>query len=353
MADWRDFRDGVIYATIAYPRTPRRWFNASRVRRVAGRHFSSLGAERPGIRLYHTREMACPRDGLITRRAGGFDIGMSERESPTNWIPIADLGTAYLYWLSRCPPEVDRITVTLADGDLPTEARFAPSTNRPDVIPLPDPYYFEQRGFIRWQQLAERSTTTWAERSDDIVWRGATTGAGSADPQLAESQPQYMTDRLRLCLALRGVPGTDVQFSASATLGLSKFYLARHGIAAAAIPEESWVTRKFAFDVDGNSNTWSNLIIRLHLGCCVLKVAGSRGYRQWYYDRLKPWEHYVPVSADLSDLSERIEWVRANDREASQIAQRGQALARTLGWDAVVAEAVGLITANWRGPQAA
>ena len=353
MGKWREFRDGAIYATIGYPLPMRRLFNEARIRHVIGHGFASLGSARPDIRLHYAPELTCSRDCIIVRRPGGFDMGISAAESATNWFEAAHHGGAYLYWLSRCPPDVERISVTLSDGDLPTEARFAPSSNNTAIIPLPDPYYFANHGFARWRQLAETSSLTWAERSDDIVWRGATTGMGSSDPKLAADHPHLATDRLRLTLALRGLAGTDVRFSKVVVPSMSERYLGRYGLVAAPLPEESWAGRKFAFDVDGNTNTWSNLIIRLHLGCCVLKVAGSLGYRQWYYDRLKPWEHYVPVSSDLSDLLERIEWVRGNDGEAAEIARRGQALARSLSWESVEAEGAALITADWELPQAA
>ena len=40
---------------------------------------------------------------------------------------------------------------------------------------------------------------------------------------------------------------------------------------------------------------------------------------QWFYHEWKPWVHYVPVKHDLSDLFERIEWLRANDDKAHEI----------------------------------
>ena len=44
----------------------------------------------------------------------------------------------------------------------------------------------------------------------------------------------------------------------------------------------------------------------------------------WLYTVLKPFEHYVPVRPDLSDLIERIEWLRANDAKAQKIAEAGR-----------------------------
>ena len=34
-----------------------------------------------------------------------------------------------------------------------------------------------------------------------------------------------------------------------------------------------------------------------------------------------PWEHYIPVADDLSDLVARIEWLRADDDRARRLAE--------------------------------
>ncbi len=80
----------------------------------------------------------------------------------------------------------------------------------------------------------------------------------------------------------------------------------------------------------------------------MLKVASQHGYRQWYYDRIKPWEHFVPVQADMTDLAEKVDWVRSHDREAEEIARRGQSLARSMTLEGETAEAVRIITSTVR-----
>jgi hypothetical protein len=60
-----------------------------------------------------------------------------------------------------------------------------------------------------------------------------------------------------------------------------------------------------------------------------------------------PWEHYVPVRADMADLEEKIDWVRTNYREAEAIARNGQALARSMTLETETAVGVELITRNW------
>jgi len=54
----------------------------------------------------------------------------------------------------------------------------------------------------------------------------------------------------------------------------------------------------------------------------------DRPWREFYFDRLEPFEHYIPVRRDLSDLSARLDWAEANPLECSRIAANAQAFAR-------------------------
>ena len=99
--------------------------------------------------------------------------------------------------------------------------------------------------------------------------------------------------------------------------------LEQAGILAGYVDQMTWLVRKFALDIDGNTNAWSNLFTRLLAGCCVIKIASPLGFRQWYYDELKPWQHFVPVRADLSDLREKIELVPDARRGVRRDCRRG------------------------------
>jgi hypothetical protein len=50
----------------------------------------------------------------------------------------------------------------------------------------------------------------------------------------------------------------------------------------------------------------------------------------WFKSYLKPMMNYVPISYDLSDLEEKLNWLVTHDEEAEQIAKNAQYLARTL-----------------------
>ena len=49
---------------------------------------------------------------------------------------------------------------------------------------------------------------------------------------------------------------------------------------------------------------------------------------EYFYPLLRPWEHYVPVQANLQDVPARLAWARANPRRAEAIAANGQRFAK-------------------------
>ena len=77
-------------------------------------------------------------------------------------------------------------------------------------------------------------------------------------------------------------------------------------------------------DIDGNVNSWG-LLWKLLSGSCVLQVQSRR--MQWFHHLLQPWEHLVPVQADLSDLDTKLDWCFSHRRDCAAIAAAGQALA--------------------------
>ncbi|XP_030104950.1 protein O-glucosyltransferase 1 isoform X2 [Mus musculus] len=44
---------------------------------------------------------------------------------------------------------------------------------------------------------------------------------------------------------------------------------------------------------------------------------------EFFYPQLKPWVHYIPVKTDLSNVQELLQFVKANDDIAQEIAKRG------------------------------
>lgn len=74
---------------------------------------------------------------------------------------------------------------------------------------------------------------------------------------------------------------------------------------------------KYIINIDGHVTAF-RLSNELSFGSVILLVQSN--YYIWYMKMLKPYEHYVPVKRDLSDLVEKIRWCRNNDDKCEQIA---------------------------------
>jgi hypothetical protein len=251
----------------------------------------------------------------------------------------------------------------LADADPGVEGFFANisdfcgdglvgfCSNRPGAVLVPDPDFFNTKGYAGTRTVAAHAPP-WRQRGEEIVWRGATSGIGLRTDDDMSAGNTRLIQRTRLCLALKGVPGVDVAFAEAAPSNdpqLDGKRLAAAGLLAGRISGASWAQRRFAIDVDGNTNAWSNLFQRLLLGCCVIKVGSEHDFRQWYYGDLIPWRHYVPVKPDMSDVVEKIEWCRSHLDECEAIAAAGQTLATAMTLEREIARGVGAINRAFAG----
>jgi len=71
---------------------------------------------------------------------------------------------------------------------------------------------------------------------------------------------------------------------------------------------------KYLINVDGDTCSWTRVPMILLSGSVMIWQYSEK--TEWFLPYLIPWKHYVPVKADLSDLYEKIEWLRNNDEEA-------------------------------------
>ncbi len=305
-----------------------------------------LEAQKIRLTLAESSEVRAAHDVILVREPGKYRILVSDVfEHPAVFHLIKDKIAAYVNWLHASDASVEGFTGSASDGDKYTRAKFSFSSNVPDVVPLPDSHFLQQRGYAIFDEAAAQYGLPWRDRGSEIIWRGSVTGNGhfSVAPQF--SNDPSVVQRLRFAAVAAAnsidfkfvVPRNDPQYHA----------LANAGWLGAAANASNWATLKIAVDIDGYSNAWSNFLTRLKLGCCVLKVDSQFGYRQWYYDRIKPFEHFVPVRSDLSDLAEKVAWLRQHDKDAQEIASAGQEFARSMTFASETGIAAGLINENW------
>jgi hypothetical protein len=229
--------------------------------------------------------------------------------------------------LARTRTNVRTMTADLSDGGNGPPAALSFCSNRDDALLIPDPVFVNSEGYARFR--GSDLARPWPQRHDTVLWRGTSTGIGAIATETIDPTDSRLRQRVRMCAILRSVPGTDAKISKTETDASpsDRARLASENLLGDKIRQAAWGRYKFALDVDGHTNAWSNFFVRLLLGCCVLKIASEHGFRQWYYDQLKPWKHFVPVRADMSDLREKIEWSRQHDDRCAEIAAAGRAFA--------------------------
>ncbi|KAJ7735937.1 glycosyl transferase family 90-domain-containing protein [Mycena metata] len=103
-----------------------------------------------------------------------------------------------------------------------------------------------------------------------------------------------------------------------------------YGIEGAGAPQENAYGYKYLLDVDGMTYSGRFLGI-LRSGGLVFKATV---FEEYFNDWIRPYEHYIPVLPDLSDLLQKVEWARAHDAEARMIQERGRAVAERVMTDA-------------------
>jgi hypothetical protein len=53
----------------------------------------------------------------------------------------------------------------------------------------------------------------------------------------------------------------------------------------------------------------------------------QRPWEEFFFEHLVPYEHYIPVSESLDDLTEKLDWAHTHQRECESIAASAQAFA--------------------------
>jgi len=205
-----------------------------------------------------------------------------------------------------------------------------------DVLLVPDPYFLSTHGYAE-SRRADAAALPWDQRRPVALWRGAATGYRAAGTILD-------LPRVKLC-ALAAQHDHAAYLDAGIT-GLAPLrspaegdLLNRMGLVRDFVPPRQFQTWKYHVDIDGNTNSWPGLLQKLLSGSVVLKVESGGPYRQWYYDRLIPFENFVPVRNDMADLVEKIRVLRANDALAKTIGAAGRALAVSMDAEAEAAGA--------------
>jgi len=288
---------------------------------------------------------------------GGVRFRMAD-DTPPAWM-LMQRSLPLLYMLdtllaSGIRPQ-GRFLTEIGDGAYFESIAYCSSARSTCLVPDCD--FMSSGGYQEFRDLVAANDIAWSARAPKIFWRGSTTGGRRKPvPSRAENDDFTWLPRLDLCRRAR-----DSALAAHYDIGISAITqidepelaerIRQSGLLKPPVPRKAFLGHKAIVVIDGNSNAWSALFCALLTGACVLLVKSPQGYRQWYYDRLQPWLHYVPVSEDLRDLDRVARWVLDNDDDARAIGEAGQAFANALTFDTALADGIARLAAWFSTPR--
>jgi hypothetical protein len=80
------------------------------------------------------------------------------------------------------------------------------------------------------------------------------------------------------------------------------------------------LVKKYSLLIDIEGNGYSGRLKHLLWSHRPLLLV-DRQHKEYFFEYLKEWEHYIPVKQDLSDLIEKTEWCLKNYTQAKKIAE--------------------------------
>lgn len=155
----------------------------------------------------------------------------------------------------------------------------------------------------------------WTAKHEVAFWRGANSGGTTWDSLVTEDVWKHF-HRQRLVAFSQQHP-VFVNASFTSIMGkevhadaMKKLYgTAKH------VDREEYFSYKYQLVVDGNGAP-DRLLPALCSGSLVMDASIISA---WYTRRIKPWQHYIPIKLDYSNLIEAITWAWEHDKEAEAI----------------------------------
>lgn len=198
---------------------------------------------------------------------------------------------------------------------------FSKKISDKNSIAIPDVYYIKQRGYINTNiQKINDNRILYSDKKNECIYRGSITLMTTYN-FINHEDKDGLNQREYLKRLYKNGKINNFNFE--------------DGIMSI----EDQLKYKYILDVDGHSNTWCATVWKLYSGSVLLKTNSI--WKQWYYDELKPWIHYVPIENDFSDINEKIQWCIDHDEECLNITQRAKIFVEEkLNWEKVKSDTI-------------
>jgi tRNA A-37 threonylcarbamoyl transferase component Bud32 len=163
----------------------------------------------------------------------------------------------------------------------------------------------------------DKSFASWDDKVECAVFRGASTGTGvtiETNMRLKASKISLTTDLVDAGITKWNLRPRKIEGNAYLqTIDTENIGFGLVGF----MTIEEQAKHKYILHIDGHVSAF-RMSNELATGSLMLLVESQ--WKLWYSDMLQPYVHYVPVSYDLSNLIEIVQWCKDNDEICKNIA---------------------------------
>lgn len=172
----------------------------------------------------------------------------------------------------------------------------------PSACVVVDAHYLTQNNYVELFSEVESHRIVWANKRPRAVLAGADHGENANFFVPAEDATLNPRRLIRNTVASQSL-AVDVYLGRNVSLAEQLAY-------------------RYIIDADGYARTWSAWAWKMMSGSTVLSLESP--WTAFFTEQFSPWEHFVPIANDCSDLAEKLDWCRNNDFECQEIASRAR-----------------------------
>lgn len=195
------------------------------------------------------------------------------------WVIADDVSTVHL------PEHLKHVPLFVFSINEATTYGFTPLLNV-DAFTLkkwPRLYASIKRNIIPWKK--QEKMLFWRGKSSDLLEQGTLASPRSYIVGLSYEHPDLINARFTKVFS---------KDSSTAPVLREKFK------ECSIVGEIDHLVYRYQVVIDGVTATFPGFLWRLASGCVVLKQNST--HKQWFYDWLVPYKHYLPLKSDLSDI---------------------------------------------------
>ena len=194
---------------------------------------------------------------------------------------------------------------------------------------LPDAHILKNN----WAQLLDTINKAnlenpWDKKLNKIFWRGQSTGSTFIFPYNITNIDKLA--RLKLVMLSKLYPDLiDAKITKYAEFSddedgknLQIILDILFGENNSPVKEKDHLIYKYLIAIDGTTCPWVRVPWIMASNSVLLKQETDKV--QWFYSALQPYLNYVPINEDLTDIFEKVDWIKNNDKEVKQISLNAQ-----------------------------